>query len=56
MLLLKSKLLVIAKEQRAAEVADIKGDIVEAAWGQSNKKLCFPSLSNGKRSQNYAGD
>ena len=33
MLLLKSKLLVIAKEQRAAEVADIKGDIVEAAWG-----------------------
>ena len=37
---LKSKLLVIAKEQRAAEVADIKGDIVEAAWGNQIRN-CF---------------
>ena len=33
MALLKSKLMVIAVEQRAAEIADIRGDIVEAAWG-----------------------
>ena len=33
MALLKAKLLVIAQEQRAAEVADIRGDMVEAAWG-----------------------
>ena len=32
MALLKAKLLVIAQEQRAAGVADIRGDIVEAAW------------------------
>ena len=32
MALLKAKLLVIAQEQRAAEIADIRGDIVEAAW------------------------
>jgi len=33
MALLKAKLMVIAQEQRAAEIADIRGDIVEAAWG-----------------------
>jgi hypothetical protein len=31
--LLKSKLLIIAQEQRAKEIADIRGDMVEAAWG-----------------------
>ena len=31
--LLKAKLMVIAQDQRAAEIADIRGDIVEAAWG-----------------------
>ena len=31
MLLLKAKLLVIAKEQKAAEISDIKGDVVEDA-------------------------
>ena len=41
MILLKSKLLVIAKEQRAAEVADIKGDIVEAAWGNQIRNYVF---------------
>ncbi|WP_288260591.1 peptide chain release factor 2 [uncultured Prochlorococcus sp.] len=41
MLLLKSKLLVIAKEQRAAQVADIKGDIVEAAWGNQIRNYVF---------------
>lgn len=33
MALLKAKLLVIAQEQRAAEIADIRGDMVDAAWG-----------------------
>jgi len=41
MLLLKYKLLVIAKEQRAAEVADIKGEIVEAAWGNQIRNYVF---------------
>jgi len=41
MLLLKSKLLIIAKEQRAEEIADIKGDIVEAAWGNQIRNYVF---------------
>jgi peptide chain release factor 2 len=32
--ILKAKLLVIAQEQKAAEVAEIKGDVVKAEWGQ----------------------
>ena len=39
--LLKAKLLIIAKEQRAAEIADIKGDIVEAAWGNQIRNYVF---------------
>ena len=39
--LLKSKLLIIAKEQRAAEIADIRGDIVEAAWGNQIRNYVF---------------
>lgn len=31
---LKSKLLVIAQEQQAQAIADIKGDLVRAEWGQ----------------------
>ncbi|KAJ7549189.1 hypothetical protein O6H91_07G044600 [Diphasiastrum complanatum] len=31
---LKAKLLVIAEEQRAAEIKQIRGDIVKAEWGQ----------------------
>lgn len=30
---LKAKLLVIAQEQRVKEIAEIRGDAVEAAWG-----------------------
>ena len=41
MILLQSKLLVIAKEQRASEIADIKGDIVEAAWGNQIRNYVF---------------
>jgi peptide chain release factor 2 len=39
--LLKSRLLVIAKEQRASEIAEIRGDIVEAAWGQQIRNYVF---------------
>ena len=39
--LLKAKLLIIAKEQRAAEIKDIKGDIVEAAWGNQIRNYVF---------------
>ncbi len=41
MLLLKSKLLIIAKEQRAVEIADIKGEIVDAAWGNQIRNYVF---------------
>ena len=41
MSLLKSKLMVIAVEQRAAEIADIRGDIVEAAWGNQIRNYVF---------------
>ena len=41
MTLLKAKLLVIAEEQRAAEIADIRGDIVEAAWGNQIRNYVF---------------
>ena len=39
--LLKAKLLVIAQEQRAQEVADIRGDMVEAAWGTQIRNYVF---------------
>ena len=38
---MKAKLLVIAQEQRAAEIADIRGDIVEAAWGNQIRNYVF---------------
>ena len=41
MALLKSKLMVIALEQRAAEIADIRGDIVEDAWGNQIRNYVF---------------
>jgi len=39
--LLKAKLLIIAEEQRAQEVAEIRGDIVEAAWGTQIRNYVF---------------
>ena len=39
--LLKAKLLVIAREQKAQEVAEIRGDIVEAAWGNQIRNYVF---------------
>ena len=41
MVLLKAKLLVIAQEQKAQEIADIRGDIVEAAWGNQIRNYVF---------------
>ncbi len=41
MALLKAKLMVVAQEQRAAEIADIRGDIVEAAWGNQIRNYVF---------------
>ncbi len=41
MALLKAKLMIIAQEQRAAQIADIRGDIVEAAWGNQIRNYVF---------------
>jgi len=41
MALLKAKLLVIAQEQKAQEIADIRGDVVEAAWGNQIRNYVF---------------
>ena len=41
MALLKAKLLIIAEEQRAKEIAEIRGDIVEAAWGNQIRNYVF---------------
>ena len=40
-ILLKAKLLIVAKEQRASEIADIRGEIVEAAWGNQIRNYVF---------------
>ena len=41
MALLKAKLLIIAEEQRAKEIAEIRGDMVEAAWGNQIRNYVF---------------
>lgn len=41
LVILKAKLLIIAKEQKAREIADIRGDIVEAAWGNQIRNYVF---------------
>jgi peptide chain release factor 2 len=41
MRLLKAKLLIIAQEQRAQKIADIRGDMVEAAWGNQIRNYVF---------------
>jgi peptide chain release factor 2 len=32
---------VVAKEQRASEIAEIRGDMVEAAWGNQIRNYVF---------------
>lgn len=39
--LLKAKLLVVAEEQKAQEIAEIRGDMVEAAWGNQIRNYVF---------------
>ncbi len=39
--LLKAKLLVIAESQRLEEIAEIRGDMVEAAWGNQIRNYVF---------------
>jgi peptide chain release factor 2 len=41
MALLKARLLVVAQEQKAKEIADIRGDIVEASWGNQIRSYVF---------------
>jgi peptide chain release factor 2 len=38
---LKAKLLVIAREQKAQEIAEIRGDMVEASWGNQIRNYVF---------------
>ncbi|WP_206816105.1 peptide chain release factor 2 [Chroococcus sp. FPU101] len=39
--ILKAKLLIVAQEQRAQEIAEIRGDMVEAAWGTQIRNYVF---------------
>ncbi|HAX87633.1 MAG TPA: peptide chain release factor 2 [Cyanobacteria bacterium UBA11370] len=39
--ILKAKILIIAQEQRAQEIAEIRGDMVEAAWGNQIRNYVF---------------
>ncbi len=39
--ILKAKLLVILQEQKAKEIADIRGDMVEASWGNQIRNYVF---------------
>lgn len=39
--ILKAKLMIIAQEQRTQEIADIRGDMVEAAWGNQIRNYVF---------------
>jgi peptide chain release factor 2 len=41
LVILKAKLLIIAQEQRTKEVAEIRGDMVEAAWGNQIRNYVF---------------
>ncbi|KAG0498890.1 hypothetical protein HPP92_003581 [Vanilla planifolia] len=42
---LKAKLLVIAEEQRATEIKQIRGDVVKAEWGQQIRNYVFTHTS-----------
>jgi peptide chain release factor 2 len=41
LVILKAKLLIIAQEQRAKEIADIRGDMVKADWGSQIRNYVF---------------
>ena len=39
--LLQARLVVVAQEQQLAEVAEIRGDMVKAEWGQQIRNYVF---------------
>ena len=39
--ILKAKLLIVAQEQKTKEIAEIRGDMVEAAWGNQIRNYVF---------------
>ena len=41
LVILKAKLLIVAQEQRAQEIAQIRGNMVEAAWGNQIRNYVF---------------
>jgi peptide chain release factor 2 len=41
LVILKAKLLIIAQEQKTKEIAEIRGDMVEAAWGTQIRNYVF---------------
>jgi peptide chain release factor 2 len=41
LVILKAKLLIVAQEQKAQEIAEIRGDIIEAAWGTQIRNYVF---------------
>jgi peptide chain release factor 2 len=41
LVILKAKLLIIAQEQKTKEIAEIRGDMVEAAWGMQIRNYVF---------------
>lgn len=41
LVILKAKLLIVAQEQRTQEIAQIRGDMVEAAWGTQIRNYVF---------------
>ncbi len=41
LVILKAKLLIVAQEQKAQEIAEIRGDMVEAAWGTQIRNYVF---------------
>lgn len=41
MAILKSKLIAVLEEQKAQSIADIRGDMVKAEWGQQIRNYVF---------------
>lgn len=39
--LIKAKLVVVQQEQQAREIAEIRGDVVKAEWGQQIRNYVF---------------
>jgi len=56
--MLKEKLLVVKEEQRVEELAEIRGDLVEASWGQQirNYVLHPYKLVKGTRTERETVD